>query len=68
MIEDEIDVAVRIGQMPDSSLIARKLGSARRMVVGAPAYLEKYGVPQTPDDLKDHNCLILTTATTFNQW
>ncbi len=68
MIEDEVDVAVRIGQLPDSSLIARKLGSARRMVVGAPSYLEKYGVPLTPDDLKDHNCLTLSTATTFNQW
>ncbi|MDA1022820.1 MAG: LysR family transcriptional regulator [Proteobacteria bacterium] len=68
LIEDEVDVAIRIGQLPDSSLIARKLGSARRMVVGAPAYLEKYGSPKTPDDLKDHNCLILSSATTFNQW
>ena len=68
LIEDEVDVAVRIGQMPDSSLIARKLGSTRRMVVGAPAYLEKYGVPKTPNDLKDHNCLIISTATSFNQW
>ena len=68
LIEDEVDVAIRIGQMPDSSLIARKLGSARRMVVGAPAYLEKFGTPKTPDDLKDHNCLTLSLATTFNQW
>lgn len=68
LVEEEVDVAIRLGQMPDSSLIARKLGSARRMVVGAPAYLEKYGAPETPDDLKDHNCLIISTATTFNQW
>ena len=68
LVEEEIDVALRIGQLPDSSLIARKLGSARRMVVGAPAYLEKFGSPETPDDLKDHNCIIISTATTFNQW
>jgi len=68
LVEEEIDVAIRIGQLPDSSLIARKLGGVRRMVVGAPSYLEKYGIPKKPDDLKDHNCLILSTGTTFNLW
>jgi len=68
LIEEEVDIAIRIGQLPDSSLIARKLGPARRMVVAAPAYLEQYGVPKKPEDLKDHNCLTLSTATTFNQW
>ena len=68
LIEEEVDVAVRIGQLPDSSLIARKLGTARRIVVASPAYLERHGTPQTPDDLKDHNCLRLSTATSLNQW
>ncbi len=68
LIEEEVDVAVRIGQLPDSSLIARKLGTARRIVVASPAYLERHGTPQTPDDLKDHNCLRLSKATSLNQW
>ncbi len=68
LIEEEVDVAVRIGQLPDSSLIARKLGTARRIVVASPAYLKRHGTPQTPDDLKDHNCLRLSKATSLNQW
>ncbi|MCH6591103.1 MAG: LysR family transcriptional regulator [Proteobacteria bacterium] len=68
LVEEEVDVAIRIAQLPDSSLIARKLGSARRMVVASPAYLERHGVPRTPGDLKDHNCLRLSAATHFNQW
>lgn len=68
LIEEEIDVAIRIGQLPDSSLIARKLGRVRRMVAGSPSYLERYGVPRIPDDLKTHNCLTLSMATSFNRW
>ncbi len=68
LVEEEVDVAIRIADMPDSSLIARKLGPARRMVTASPAYLEKHGVPKTPDDLKDHNCLTLSFETTLNQW
>ena len=68
LIEEEVDVAIRIGQLPDSTLIARKLGRTRRMVVGSPSYLEQHGIPCTPDDLKNHNCIILTSATSFNRW
>jgi len=68
LVEEEVDVAIRIADMPDSSLIARKLGPARRMVTAAPAYLEKNGTPQTPDDLKEHNCLTLSFETSLNQW
>ena len=68
LVEEEVDVAIRIGQLPDSTLIARKLGRTRRMVVGSPSYLEQHGVPRTPDDLKNHNCIILSDATSFNRW
>ncbi|MBL4690988.1 MAG: LysR family transcriptional regulator [Rhodospirillales bacterium] len=68
LVEEEVDVAIRIGQLPDSTLIARKLGPVRRMVVAAPSYLERHGIPRTPDDLKNHNCIILSTATSLNQW
>ena len=65
MVEEEVDVAVRTGNLPDSSLIARKLRSTRRIVAASPAYLERHGVPQKPDDLLNHNCLKISMATTF---
>ena len=68
LIEEEVDVAIRVGQLTDSSLIARRLGSAQRMIVGSPDYLNKHGMPKTPDDLKHHNCLRLITGTSFNRW
>jgi len=68
LVEEEVDVAVRIADLPDSSLIARKLGPARRMVAASPKYLEMHGEPTTPDDLKDHNCLTLSFETSLNQW
>ncbi|SBT09172.1 Transcriptional regulator, LysR family [Candidatus Accumulibacter aalborgensis] len=54
-----VDCAVRIGEMPDSSLAGSKLGDMRRLVVASPAYLERYGTPRTPGDLSRHNCLSL---------
>ena len=68
LVEEEVDVAIRLGNLPDSSLIARKLGSLRRSVTGSPDYLKRHGIPKTPEDLKNHNCLQITTATTFNHW
>ncbi len=54
---DRTDVAFRIGPLQDSSLVARRLGAARRKIVAAPSYLERYGRPQTIDDLAQHHCL-----------
>jgi DNA-binding transcriptional LysR family regulator len=53
----EADVAIRFGPLADSSLTARKLGESRRVVVAAPAYLERHGIPRQPEDLHGHNCL-----------
>lgn len=53
----EADVAVRFGPLPDSSLTARKLGEARRVIVASPDYLARFGEPETPEDLLRHNCL-----------
>ncbi len=53
------DIAVRFGAVTDSSLRIRSLGSKRRLVCAAPAYIEKHGTPRTPADLKDHNCLVM---------
>lgn len=54
LIEDGIDVALRIGELPDSSLHAVKVGSVRRIVCGSPAYLSAHGTPKTPDELDQH--------------
>lgn len=57
LVEDRADVAIRVGPLPDSPLIARRLGDSRRAVVASHAYLARFGTPQTPDDLRDHRCI-----------
>lgn len=54
---DRTDVAIRVGALPDSSLMARKIGETRRCIVASPSYLERRGTPRTPADLAAHNCL-----------
>lgn len=68
LVEDEVDVAIRIAQLTDSSLIARKLAPAQRLVAASPAYIERYGKPETPQDLVNHNCLKLSFESRLNQW
>lgn len=53
----QADVAIRFGPLADSPLTARKLGENRRVIVAAPAYLERHGTPRVPEDLHAHNCL-----------
>jgi DNA-binding transcriptional LysR family regulator len=57
IIRDGYDVAIRIGELPDSSLVARKLMSDKRAICAAPSYLARAGVPTTLDQLETHNCL-----------
>ena len=68
LLEQRIDVAIRIGPLQDSNLRARRLAGFRRMVVAAPAYLGLYGTPHTPADLGDHNCLGFTIKASLNAW
>ncbi len=68
IVEEGFDLAIRVGQLPDSSLIARKVGNARLMVCAAPSYWEKHPKPQHPLDLEQHNCLIYTLARTASFW
>ena len=55
--EDTYDVCFRFGNPPDSRLIARFIAPNRRLLVASPKYLAKYGTPQTPEELKQHNCI-----------
>lgn len=57
LLDRSIDVAVRIGMLEDSSMIARRLGTVKRFVYASPAYLETHGIPQQPQDLAQHTCL-----------
>lgn len=59
LINENIDCAIRIGELTDSSLVSVRLGEMRRMVVASPAYLVEHGVPREPGDLARHNCLSL---------
>jgi len=58
LIEAGIDVALRLGRQPDSTLTARKIAECRAVVVGAPAYLDALGTPRTPSDLQAHQAII----------
>jgi len=58
LIEEGFDLAIQLDELQDSSLIARSLGTSQRVVCGAPAYFKKHGTPKTPEDLKNHNCLV----------
>jgi DNA-binding transcriptional LysR family regulator len=62
LIDEGFDVAVWVGELPDSSLIARQLAPCRMVVCGAPSYLEKHGTPRTPADLSTHNCLTVAVT------
>ena len=57
VVEEGFDLAIRIADLADSSLAARRLAPNRRVVCASPAYLERHGAPHTPEDLAQHNCL-----------
>jgi DNA-binding transcriptional LysR family regulator len=62
------DMAVRIGNLPDSALVARKIAPVRAVVVASPQYLEERGRPVHPRELADHDLLLYTNIPTYEQW
>ena len=68
LIEEGIDVAVRIGELPDSTLIARQVGDVRRMLVASPGYLSKRGTPKSAADLKLHAIIAFAALMPNNEW
>lgn len=62
LLDEGYDVVLRIGTLADSSLIARPIGATRMRVCAARSYLQAHGEPQTPEDLRDHDCLIYTAG------
>jgi len=68
MMDEGIDVALRIGELPDSSMQAIRVGTVRRVICAAPGYLEQHGVPQSPDDLPLHTIVSATPVTPTPEW
>jgi DNA-binding transcriptional LysR family regulator len=68
LLSEGVDVAIRIGELKDSNLIARQIGLTRRLTVASPAYLAQHPGPQTPEELAQHNCLLFTLLKQFDTW
>jgi len=68
LIEERADLAIRIGQLPDSTLNARRLGSSRIRVLAAPAYLARHGTPASVAELERHRLLGFSKPATLNTW
>ena len=68
LVEEGVDLALRIATVLDSSLVARRLTTVRIAICAAPDYLARYGTPQTPQDLAQHNCLLYTNTAHSDEW
>ena len=68
LVEDGVDLAVRIGQLPDSSLVARQVGDMRRIVVASPAYLKAHGEPKTPEAISAHQIIQFGVSALTADW
>jgi DNA-binding transcriptional LysR family regulator len=68
LIEEGFNLAIRVGPLGDSNLIARQLASPEFIVCASPAYLERAGRPQTPADLRSHSCLIFAETIAHDTW
>jgi DNA-binding transcriptional LysR family regulator len=66
--EDDIDLAIRIGDLPDSSLVATCVGSIRRVVCGSPAYFAQRGTPKSPGQLSTHDCITFDGLMSPDTW
>lgn len=67
-LEDQVDVALRIGPLPDSSLIATLLGTVRHVICASPNYIAAHGAPSTPDDLAQHRVISFQSVSVLSSW
>ena len=68
LVEEGVDVAVRIGSLPDSTLIAKRIGAVRQVLVASPIYLARRGTPAAPTDLKLHSVIAFTGLMPNREW
>lgn len=67
-MQEGVDLAIRIGPLVESSLVARRICNLERVICAAPGYLAQHGTPRTPDDLQQHNCLWITSLPALRRW
>ncbi|MFM0260478.1 LysR family transcriptional regulator [Paraburkholderia sediminicola] len=68
LVEEDIHLAIRVGRLPDSALVARKLGDVRMIVCAAPSYIKRRGAPCSPDELRQHDCLVFSDQPGPVEW
>ena len=68
LVEEGVDLAVRIGQIGSQNLVAKKLGETELIACASPDYLKRHGTPKTPSELANHNCFLYTTTPAQAQW
>lgn len=68
LVAEQWDVAIRMGELGDLSLVARKIGESSRAICASPAYLERHGVPIYPADLSGHNCIVISGFPYLRRW
>lgn len=68
LLEEHVDVAVRIGELPDSTLVATRVGAIRRVVCASPGYLARRGTPASPSDLDAHDCVTFESLMSSKEW
>lgn len=68
MVGEGIDLAIRVGELTDPGLVARRIGTTRRVVVATPGYLARRGTPETPQDLRGHDCILYGGLATGAAW
>ena len=68
MVEEDVHLAFRVGHLPDSQIVARKIADLRMIHCAAPAYLERRGIPNLPSDLSRHDCLVFSDSPGSAEW
>src|SRR5207247_1527830 len=68
LLQKGVDIAIRLGVLEDSSLVARKICDVERAICAAPSYLARHGTPRRPEDLARHNCLSITDFPGLRRW
>jgi DNA-binding transcriptional LysR family regulator len=68
LLEEGIDVGIRIGELPDSSMRAVPVGQVRRMIIASPSYIEKHGAPRTPQELEQHTIVASSGSSVPPDW
>ena len=68
MVEEGVDIAIRIGRLADTSFMARKIGEDKRLICAAPDYLARHGTPRQPEDLMRHACIVSRERPHLNRW